>query len=220
MKRERKKENKEKVEELENGRRISGGKKKWWKWRGDEKNLSFDECWPATLVCSQPSHPHYNRLIKSQRVRIPLASIRLRQGFHKNRFLTDSFQSNRGYSRYTKSHRRATRVQTPAISKWTTFRLTTWNCSPGNPYRLRDFPFSFIHFSSIFFVSPFPRVFNFLPYFSKFSKFSFSTVHLNGTRSEFVYFNERAQQIKNSLVSRCGNSWKIMWQQNGFSFWF
>lgn len=28
MKRERKKENKEKVEELENGRRISGGKKK------------------------------------------------------------------------------------------------------------------------------------------------------------------------------------------------
>lgn len=102
MKRERKKENKEKVEELENGRRISGGKKKWWKWRGDEKNLSFDECWPATLVCSQPSQPHYNRLIKSQRVRIPLASIRLRQGFHKNRFLTDSFQSNRGYSRYTK----------------------------------------------------------------------------------------------------------------------
>lgn len=38
----------------------------------------------------------------TNKVRVPLASIRLRQGFHKNRFLTDSFQSNRGYSRYTK----------------------------------------------------------------------------------------------------------------------
>lgn len=198
-------------------------KKKWWTkrgWKWEEKNLSFDECWPATLVCSQPSQPHYNRLIKSQRVRVPLASIRLRQGFHKNRFLTGSFQSNRGYSRYTKVTS-ATRVQTPAISKWTTFRLTTWNCSPGNPYR--DFPFSFLYILLLDFLrSPPFRVFNSLPYFSKFSKFSFSNVHLNGIRgaNSCILTSEHCK----SKIPQCRDAEthekSCDSKTHGFSFWF
>ena len=158
----------------------------------DEKNLSFDECWPATLVCSQPSQPHYNRLIKSQRVRVPLASIRLSQGFHKNRFLTDSFQSNRGYSRIYKSHRRATRVQTPAISKRTTFRLTTRNCSPGNPYP-PWFPFLFYILLLDFLRSPpFLPCLIFFPVSRNSSKFSFS----NWMERIQCILTERALQIK------------------------
>lgn len=181
----------------------------------DEKNLSFDECWPATLVCSQPSQPHYNRLIKSQRVRVPLASIRLSQGFHKNRFLTDSFQSNRGYSRIYKSHRRATRVQTSAISKRTTFRLTTRNCSPGNPYP-PWFPFLFYILLLDFLRSPpFLPCLIFFPVSRNSSKFSFS----NWMERIQCILTERTLQIKNSLVSRCGNSWKIKrWQAKLFFF--
>lgn len=131
-------------------------KKKWWTkrgWKWEEKNLSFDECWPATLVCSQPSQPHYNRLIKSQRVRVPLASIRLRQGFHKNRFLTGSFQSNRGYSRYTKvtSVQRACKRLQLASERPFGLRLEIVRLETHTVISLSLF---YIYFSSIFSALP------------------------------------------------------------------
>lgn len=109
-------------------------------------------------------------------------------------------------------------MQTPAISKWTTFRLTTWNCSPGNPYR--DFPFSFLYILLLDFLrSPPFRVFNSLPYFSKFSKFSFSNVHLNGIRgaNSCILTSEHCK----SKIPQCRDAEtheKLMWQQNARFF--
>lgn len=155
-------------------------------------------------------------------MRVPLASIRLRQGFHKNRFLTGSFQSNRGYSRYTKvtSVQRACKRLQLASERPFGLRLEI--------VRLETHTASVISLSLLYILlldflrSPPFRVFNSLPYFSKFSKFSFSNVHLNGIRgaNSCILTSEHCK----SKIPQCRDAEthekSCDSKTHSFSFWF